>query len=76
MNSARVTPNTTDMQIGPLSNFLETPVRNEFNTNANVETDLLYDSETLEVSFSNEKSRKYKRRRKAPVILTSRVLKY
>ena len=55
--------------------YLNTPVRDE-NTRTNFETDLHYDSETCEVSFSNEKTEKYRRRRKAPVILTSRILKY
>lgn len=55
--------------------FLDTPPRSYETENFNHDADLRYDSETCEVSFSNEKVEKT-RRRKAPVFLTSRILKY
>jgi hypothetical protein len=60
---------------GSAAAYFETPPKAD--DNENYGCDLNYDSETQEISFSNEKPEKsHTRRRKVPVILTSKILKY
>ena len=57
------------------SNYLQTPSHEALNTEyTNHEAELRYDSETWEVSFSNEKSKKISKHNK--VWMPASILKY